>query len=62
MMWDPVRRYAAGVFLLCIALVFVFAFAIEIDVLVIVFAVMTYLAYACESRRCSAMLRWLKAM
>ncbi|ORY57709.1 Got1/Sft2-like family-domain-containing protein [Leucosporidium creatinivorum] len=46
MMWDPVRRYAAGVFLLCIALVFVFAFAIEIDVLVIVFAILTYLAYA----------------
>ncbi|GAA6035503.1 hypothetical protein JCM8097_000285 [Rhodosporidiobolus ruineniae] len=45
MMWDPVRRYAAGVFLLCIALVFIFAFAIEVDVLVIVFAVCTYLAY-----------------
>ncbi|GAA6055666.1 hypothetical protein JCM3770_003402 [Rhodotorula araucariae] len=46
MMWDPVRRYAAGIFLLCIALTFVFAFAIEIDVLVIVFAVLTYIAYA----------------
>lgn len=38
MAWDPVRRYAAGVFLLSIALVFVFAFAVPIDVLVIVFA------------------------
>ncbi|KAL8277530.1 hypothetical protein RQP46_010085 [Phenoliferia psychrophenolica] len=46
MAWDPVRRYAAGVFLLCIALVFVFAFAVEIDVLVIVFAVLTFLSYA----------------
>ncbi|GAA5977443.1 hypothetical protein JCM11641_000965 [Rhodosporidiobolus odoratus] len=46
MMWDPVRRYAAGVFILCIALVFVFAFVVSIDVLVIVFAVCTYLAYA----------------
>ncbi|GAA5889733.1 hypothetical protein JCM6882_004304 [Rhodosporidiobolus microsporus] len=46
MMWDPVRRYAAGIFILCIALTFVFAFAIEIDVLVIVFAVLTFLAYA----------------
>ena len=25
MAWDPVRRYAAAVFILCIALVFVFA-------------------------------------
>ncbi|BGP28138.1 hypothetical protein JCM10295v2_007125 [Rhodotorula toruloides] len=47
MMWDPVRRYAAGIFLLCIALTFVFAFVISIDVLVIVFAVCTYLAYTC---------------
>ncbi|BGP21019.1 hypothetical protein JCM10213_003217 [Rhodosporidiobolus nylandii] len=46
MMWDPVRRYAAGIFLLCIALVFVFAFVVSIDVLVIVFAVCTYIAYA----------------
>ncbi|BGP11940.1 hypothetical protein JCM10049v2_007860 [Rhodotorula toruloides] len=46
MMWDPVRRYAAAIFLLCIALTFVFAFVISIDVLVIVFAVCTYLAYA----------------
>ncbi|GAA5831672.1 hypothetical protein JCM11251_000789 [Rhodosporidiobolus azoricus] len=56
MMWDPVRRYAAGIFILCIALTFVFAFAVEIDylhlsrlshsVLVIVFAVLTFLAYA----------------
>ncbi|GAA5857964.1 hypothetical protein JCM8547_006641 [Rhodosporidiobolus lusitaniae] len=46
MMWDPVRRYAAGIFILCIALVFIFAFVVEIDVLVIVFAVCTYLAYA----------------
>jgi hypothetical protein len=30
-MWDPVRRYAAGVFLLCIVLTMVFAFAIEIE-------------------------------
>ncbi|BGP44126.1 hypothetical protein JCM10449v2_008190 [Rhodotorula kratochvilovae] len=50
MMWDPVRRYAAGIFLLCIALTFVFAFAIEIDVLVIVFAVLTYIAYAYAAR------------
>lgn len=46
MMMDPVRRYAAAIFLLCIALTFVFAFAIEIDVLVIIFAVSTYLSYA----------------
>ncbi|GAA5872706.1 hypothetical protein JCM3774_005035 [Rhodotorula dairenensis] len=46
MMMDPVRIYAAGIFLLCIALTFVFAFAIPIDVLVIVFAVATYLSYA----------------
>ncbi|POY72790.1 hypothetical protein BMF94_4199 [Rhodotorula taiwanensis] len=46
MMLDPVRIYAAGIFLLCIALTFVFAFAIEIDVLVIVFAVATYVSYA----------------
>ncbi|KAM0750467.1 SFT2-domain-containing protein [Meredithblackwellia eburnea MCA 4105] len=46
MMWDPVRRYAAAIFLLCIALVFVFAFAIQIDVLVILFAVLTFLSYA----------------
>ncbi|GAA5957343.1 hypothetical protein JCM8115_006962 [Rhodotorula mucilaginosa] len=46
MMMDPVRIYAAGIFLLCIALTFVFAFAIEIDVLVIIFAVATYLSYA----------------
>ncbi|GAA5913720.1 hypothetical protein JCM8208_003865 [Rhodotorula glutinis] len=46
LMWDPVRRYAAGIFLLCIALTFVFAFAIPIDILVIVFAICTYLAYA----------------
>lgn len=45
-MWDPVRRYAAGLFLLCIALVFVFAFTVQIDILVIVFAVLTYLTYA----------------
>lgn len=31
MAWDPVRRYAALVFILCIVLVFVFAFAIEIE-------------------------------
>lgn len=31
MMIDPVRRYAALVFLLCIALVFVFAFAVPIE-------------------------------
>lgn len=49
MMWDPVRRYAAGIFLLCIALVFVFAFALRIDVLVIVFAICTFLSYACAS-------------
>lgn len=30
-MMDPVRRYAAAVFLLCIALTFVFAFAVEIE-------------------------------
>ena len=30
-MWDPVRRYAAGIFLLCIALTMVFAFAVEIE-------------------------------
>ncbi|GAA6009913.1 hypothetical protein JCM10207_002156 [Rhodosporidiobolus poonsookiae] len=46
LMWDPVRRYAAGIFLLCIALVFIFAFAVRVDVLVIVFAVCTYVAYA----------------
>jgi hypothetical protein len=31
MMWDPVRRYAAGIFVLCIALTFVFAFVVEIE-------------------------------
>lgn len=60
MMWDPARRYAAAVFILCIALVyvphplrsrsrrsrFVFAFAVQIDVLVIVFAILTYLSFA----------------
>jgi hypothetical protein len=31
MMWDPVRRYAAAFFIMCIALVFVFAFAVQIE-------------------------------
>lgn len=31
MMLDPVRRYAAAIFLLCIAMVFVFAFAVPIE-------------------------------
>lgn len=43
MMWDPVRRYAAAFFVLCIALTFVFAFAVRVDALVIVFAIATYL-------------------
>jgi len=46
MMWDPVRRYAAAFFVLCIALTFVFAFAVRVDALVIVFAIATYLSYA----------------
>ena len=49
MAWDPVRRYAAAVFVLCIAMVFVFAFAVPIDILVIIFAILTFLSYACSS-------------
>ncbi|GAA6021453.1 hypothetical protein JCM8202_006377 [Rhodotorula sphaerocarpa] len=45
-MLDPIRIYATGIFLLCIALTFVFAFAIQIDVLVLIFAIATYLSYA----------------
>ncbi|KDE03564.1 hypothetical protein MVLG_05949 [Microbotryum lychnidis-dioicae p1A1 Lamole] len=45
MMMDPVRIWAAGLFLLFIALTLVFAFAIRIPILVIVFAICTFLAF-----------------
>ncbi|SCZ96357.1 BZ3500_MvSof-1268-A1-R1_Chr8-2g10139 [Microbotryum saponariae] len=49
MMMDPVRIWAAGLFLLFIALTLVFAFAIRIPILVIVFAIwytLSYIPYA----------------
>ncbi|GAA6007977.1 Got1/Sft2-like family vesicle transport protein [Rhodotorula paludigena] len=45
MMRDPVRQYAAAVFLLCVALTWMYVFAISIKVRLIVFAICIYLAY-----------------